>query len=97
MPEVGYSATQQARLEDHGLSAAQAELYAGGDGDGLQSMVVCKRDATVLEMVVAKDRIMYPTQETHNDRVETRMLQGDGGLAIYKPEGVKIVTDVGPN
>ena len=97
VPEVGFSASQQARLEAHGLSAANAERYAGGDGDGDQSMVVCKRDATVMEMIVAKDRIMYPTQEVHNDRVETRMLQGDGGLAIYKPAGVKIVTDVGPN
>jgi hypothetical protein len=40
---------------------------------------------------------MYPARETVNDRVETRMLQGGGGLAVYKPEAVKIVTNVGPS
>jgi len=97
VPEVGYSAKQAERLEAHGLSPAEAQKYAGGDGDGLQSMVVCKRDADVMEMVVAKDRTMYPAAETRTDRVETRMMQGSGGLAVYKPAGVKIVTDVGPN
>lgn len=97
VPEVGYSEQQKERLKDHGLSDAEAQLFAGGDGDGLQSMVVCKRDAEVMEMVVAKDRTMYPAAETRTDRVETRMMQGSGGLAVYKPAGVKIVTDVGPN
>lgn len=97
VPEVGYSEQQKERLKDHGLDDAEAQQYAGGIGDGKQAMVACKRDAEVMEMVVAKDRTMYPAAETRTDRVETRMMQGSGGLAVYKPAGVKILTDVGPN
>lgn len=96
VPEVGYSAQQSTRLRARGLSQAEADRYAGGE-NGEQTMVVCKRDAGVGEMIVAKDRTMYPAAETRTDRVETRMLQGSGGLAVYKPEGYKIIRDVGPN
>lgn len=96
VPELGYSATQKARLMDHGVPDAEAQRLAGGlSGDNC--MVVMRRDPEVVEMVVAKNRTMYPAKETVNDRVEVRMLQGGGGMVFYKPEAIKIVTDVGPN
>jgi len=96
VPEVGYRAAQEARLQDHGVPAAEATRLAGGVGDGNQDMVVMRRDPTVAELVVAKDRVMYPARETVNDRVEARMLQGTGAMVFYKPEAIRIVTDVGP-
>jgi hypothetical protein len=39
---------------------------------------------------------MYPARETVNDRVEARMLQGGGGMVFYRPEAIKITTNVGP-
>jgi hypothetical protein len=95
VPEVGWSQKEEDRLKAHGIADAEAERLAGGL-DGEQTMVIMKRDPDVLEMVEAKKLIMYPARETVNDRVEARMLAGGGGLAVYKPEGVKIVTDVGP-
>lgn len=96
VPEVGYSSAQKTRLKQHGLPDAAAERFAGGIG-GKQDMVVMKRDESVLEMVVAKNRVMYPARETVHDRVEARMLQGGGGMVFYRPKGIKIVTDVGPD
>ena len=94
-PEVGWSQVQEDRLLDHGVGAAEAEKLAGGlNGD--QTMVIMNRSDRTLEMVVAKNRVMFPSRQTVNDNVEARMLQGGGGLAIYKPEAVKIVTDIGP-
>lgn len=95
VPEVGWRAAQQARLEAHGLPAAEAERLAGGT-DGEQHMITMRRDSEVAELVVAKDRVMYPARETVNDRVEARMLQGGGGMVFYKPEAIKITTNVGP-
>jgi hypothetical protein len=95
VPEVGWAQKEQDRLRAHGIAEDEAKRLAGGIAEK-QCMVVMKRDADVLEMVEAKSRILYPARETVNDRVEARMLQGGGGLAVYKPEGVKIVTDCGP-
>jgi hypothetical protein len=95
VPEVGWTQKEEDRLRAHGIAEDEAERLAGGL-DEKQCMVIMKRDADVLEMVEAKARILYPARETVNDRVEARMLQGGGGLAVYKPEGVKIVTDCGP-
>jgi hypothetical protein len=95
IPEVGWRDGEQKRLADHGVPAAEAERLAGGL-DGEQCMVTMRRDPNVAEMVVAKNRVMYPARETVNDRIEARMLQGGGGMVFYKPEAVKITTDVGP-
>ena len=95
-PEVGWSEAQENRLKAHGLPDAAAQKFAGGIG-GNQDMVVMKRDASVLELVVAKNRVMYPARETVNDRVEARMIQGGGGMVFYRPKGIKIVTNVGPD
>lgn len=98
IPEMGWRAAEQTRLAAHGIPtgvSSEAERLAGGiDGD--QCMVTMRRDPEVLEMVVAKDRVMYPARETVNDRVEARMLQGGGGMVFYKPEAIKITTNVGP-
>lgn len=95
VPEVGWRQAQQDRLEAHGLPAAEAERLAGGiDGD--QAMITMRRDPEVAELVVAKNRVMYPARETVNDRVEARMLQGGGGMVFYRPEAIKITTNVGP-
>lgn len=95
VPEVGWRQAQEDRLAAHGLPAAEAERLAGGIS-GEQCMVTMRRDPEVCELVVAKNRVMYPARETVNDRVEARMLQGGGGMVFYKPEAIKITTDVGP-
>jgi hypothetical protein len=96
VPEVGWSQKEEDRLKAHGIAAGEAARLAGGLSSQ-QTMVICKRTPDVMEMIEAKSRVMYPARETVNDRVETRMLQGGGGLAVYKPEAVKIVTNVGPS
>lgn len=95
VPEVGYSAKQETRLKQHGLPDAEAQRLAGGL-NGEQCMVTMRRDPEVAELVVAKNRVTYPARETVNDRTEARMLQGGGGMVFYKPEAIKITTDVGP-
>ncbi len=95
VPEVGYSVAQERRLLDHGISAAEAARLAGGL-NSQQTMVVMRRDPKVLELIVAKDRTMYPARQEVNDQVEVRMLQGSGAMAFYQPAGIKIVTNVGP-
>lgn len=95
IPEVGFRQPEQARLEALGIPTAEAQRLAGGIS-GNQEMITLRRDPEVLEMVVAKTRVMYPARETVNDRVEARMLQGGGGMVFYKPEAIKITTDVGP-
>jgi hypothetical protein len=95
VPEMGYRLAEKTRLEAHGLPSGEAERLAGGIS-AEQVMVTLRRDPEVLEMVVAKDRVMYPARETVNDRVEARMLQGGGGLVFYRPEAIKITTNVGP-
>jgi hypothetical protein len=95
VPEVGWRLAEQTRLEAHGVPSTEAERLAGGIS-GEQVMVTMRRDPDVAELVVAKDRVMYPARETVNDRVEARMLQGGGAMAFYKPEGIKITTNVGP-
>jgi hypothetical protein len=96
VPEVGYSATQKTRLQAHGIASAEAGRLAGGLNEK-QTMVVCRRDPAVMELIVGKDLVLYPARETVQNRVEVRMLQGSGGMTFYRPEGVKIVEDIGPD
>lgn len=95
VPEVGYNAKEKLRLQQHGMAEADAEKLAGGI-DGEQCMVTMNRSADVCELVVAKERVMYPGRETRTDRVEARMLQGTGGMVFYKPASIRITTNVGP-
>ena len=95
VPEVGYREAQETRLLEHGVPAPEAERLAGGL-DGEQCMVVGRRDRETAELIVAKDLVMYPAQQTVHNNVEVRMLQGSGGMEFYKPAAWKIYTNVGP-
>jgi hypothetical protein len=96
VPEVGYRADEKARLQAHGIPAAEAERLAGGI-DGKQTMVVGRRDPKVAEMIVGKERILYPARETVHGRVEVRAMQGSGGIEFYKPAGFRVITNAGPD
>jgi len=97
VPEVGYRAVERDRLnQEHSIPLAEATRLAGGL-DAQQTMVVGRRDPAVAEMIVGKERIMYPARETVHGRVEVRALQASGGIEFYKPAGYKIVTNCGPD
>lgn len=95
VPEVGWAQAQEDRLKAHGVDASAAARLAGGLSSQ-QTMITMRRDPEVAELVVAKNRVMYPARETVNGRVEARMLQGGGGMVFYRPEAIKITTNVGP-
>jgi hypothetical protein len=37
---------------------------------------------------------MYPAAETVRGKTEIRMVQGSGGLEVYQPAAVKLVTNI---
>src|SRR5690606_14018948 len=97
VPEVGYREAERNRLhQGHGIPLAEATRLAGGL-DGQQTMVVGRRDPKVAELIVGKERILYPARETVHGRVEVRALQGNGGVEFYQPAGFKIITNCGPD
>lgn len=101
IPELGYRAAEKTDLEDKGLSATEATRLAGGIWDDtldvpaqVDTMLVCRRDPEVFELIVAKDVTMYPAAEMVRGKTEIRMVMGSGGLEFYKPAGVKLVMNV---
>ena len=96
VPEVGFRAAERDRLLLHGVPTAEANRLAGGL-DQEQTIVCGRRDPKTAEMIVAKERIMYPAQSTIHGRTEVRMLQGSGGMEFYQPAAWNIITNVGPN
>jgi hypothetical protein len=96
VPEVGYREDEKLRLQAHGIPAGEAARLAGGLSSQ-QTMVVGRRDPKVAEMIVGKERILYPARETVHGRVEVRAMQGSGGIEFYKPAGFRVITNCGPD
>lgn len=96
VPEFGYRQAEADRMEQKGMSTAEAERIAGGI-DKTDVMVVMKRDPKIGEAVIGKDVTMLPEELTIRGRTEMRWVQSCGGYEAYEPEGHQIVTDIGPD
>jgi hypothetical protein len=101
IPELGYRPAEQTRLQKLGLTETEAKRLSGGINvlvedvaTQVDAMLVGRRDAEVMEMIMAKDVTMYPAAETVRGKTEIRMVQGSGGLEVYQPAAVKLVTNI---
>jgi hypothetical protein len=96
IPELGYRPDVKAKYVAQGLDATESERLAGGIATK-HAMATFRKDADVVELVVGKDVIPYPSQSEVLGETEARYALSSGGLAIYQPAAMRITTDVGPD
>jgi hypothetical protein len=96
IPELGYRPDVKAKYLAQTLDSTEAERLSGGIA-GKHCMATFRRDADIVELVVGKDVVPYPSQSEVLGETEARYALSCGGLAIYQPAAMRITTDCGPD
>lgn len=92
VPEMEHDAALQSNLEDeHGISASQAAIWAGGF-EGADAMVLFNSSQDKGYVARGKDIWAMPQEVSHGTH-EAQFFMSSGGLTVKRPEAFEVLKD----